>query len=88
MSTQVRQKIIEVKDINLAALLIPYYSGPCQNETNYDKDKISDPRLKRSLTISEFMQDFCTYKRVMCSVFERTNELDTYMSDIVDMANR
>jgi hypothetical protein len=56
ISTPLRRQILEGKDVNLAALLIPYFE--C---ADWD-----DQRLKRSLTIQEFITAFGRYKRVMC----------------------
>ena len=88
ISPQVRQAILEGKDVNLAALLIPYYSGPAAYETTYAKDTKTDPRLNRYLDISEFTEAFCLYRSVMCSVFERYEELDIYLKDILSMARQ
>ena len=88
VSPQVIQKILEGKDINLAALLILYYTGPCVNENTYNKDTKPHPRLSRALTITEFIEAFCIYKGIMCSKFERIVELDIYMRDIIDMSNQ
>jgi hypothetical protein len=43
-----------------------------------------DPRLNRSLSISEFLKAFGKYKRVMTSVYpDRRAELDAYEDDII-----
>ena len=85
-----RKQIIEGKDINLAALLIPYYTG-CHadsSETVKDKDK-PDPRLQNSLTLPQFIQAYGIYKNILCEVHpSRREELDLYERDIVDMASR
>ena len=85
------KNIIAGNDINLAALLIPYYSGTEINESNFSDDKTSkpDPRTNRSLSIGEFIQAFSVHKNVMCSSYpHRRSELDLYERDIVDMASR
>ena len=47
-----------------------------------------DPRLNRSLSISEFLKAFGKYKRVMTSVYpDRRAELDAYEDDIIDIYN-
>jgi hypothetical protein len=47
-----------------------------------------DPRLNRSLSISEFLKAFGKYKRVMTSVYpDRRAELDAYKDDIIDIYN-
>ena len=87
ISPQLRQNIIAGRDVNLAALLIPYFSGPNDNDDK-GKEKL-DQRLSRSLSIGEFIQAFGIYKNIMCSVYpQRRNELDLYERDIVDMATR
>lgn len=85
-----RKQIIEGKDINLAALLIPYYTGrhADSSEVVKNKDKV-DPRLQTSLNLPQFIQAFGIYKNIMCEVFpSRREELDLYERDIVDMASR
>ena len=93
ISPQMRKNIIEGKDVNLCALLIPYYSGPMTNDeridTYYCSNRKPDPRLNKTLSLSEFIQAFGTYKSVMSEAYsERRIELDLYERDIVDMANR
>ena len=80
LSPSLRKSIIEGKDVNLASLLIPYY----ELET---KDK-EDARLKKSLSISEFVTAFGKYKRVMCQAFpNRREELDCYEANIISIYN-
>ena len=91
ISPQLRKNIIAGNDINLASLLIPYYSGTGINESNFSDDKTSkpDPRTNTSLSIGEFIQAFSVYKNIMCSAYpHRRSELDLYERDIVDMASR
>jgi hypothetical protein len=66
ISPQLRKNTIAGNDINLAALLIPYYSGTGINESNFSDDKTSkpDPRANRSLSIGEFIQAFSVYKNI------------------------
>ena len=78
-------------DINLTALLIPYYSGPCVHESNFSEEKYNkcDHRTNKALSIGEFIQAFGIYKNIMSSVYHhRRSELDLYERDIVDMATR
>lgn len=85
-----RKQIIEGKDINLSALLIPYYTGyhADSSETVKGKDK-PDPRLQNTLTLPQFIQAFGIYKNILCEVYpSRREELDLYERDIVDMASR
>jgi hypothetical protein len=47
-----------------------------------------DPRLNRSLSISELLKVFGKYKRVMTSEYpDRRAELDAYEDDIIDIYN-
>ena len=66
IADSVRKQIIEGKDVNLACLLIPFYEIPA----NDDKAKlVQDTRLKRTLSITEFITAFGRYKRTMCSAY-------------------
>lgn len=74
LSTALRSNILEGKDINLAAQLIPYF----------EKADKEDVRLKHALTITEFINAFGRYKRVMCDAYpERREALDRYEEIIV-----
>ena len=91
VSPKLRKDIISGKDIKLAALLLPLYSGSAVvNETKDDnKDQKFDQRLHRDLSIGEFIHAFGIYKSIMCEAFPyRRQELDLYERDIVDMATR
>ena len=93
VSPQLKRNIQAGMDINLASLLIPYYSGAGVMENNLGVDKSqnvkSDPRINRTLTLGEFIQAFGTYKNIMCSAHpHRRSELDLYERDVVDMATR
>ena len=85
-----RKQIIEGKDVNLAALLIPYYTGSHADSAEIIKDNVKpDPRLQNSLSLSQFIQAFGIYKNILCEVHpSRREELDLYERDIVDMASR
>jgi len=84
ISPSSRKQIVEGKDINLAMLLIPNLSGIRESA-----EQRNDPRLNKSLNISEFIQAFAIYKSVMCFVHpQRREELDLYERDIIDMASR
>ena len=91
ISPQMKKQILEGKDVNLAALLIPYYSGPMNNDDKLNSEGCQanrklDPRLNRNLNLNEFMQAFAIYKNVMCEAYpSRRKELDLYERDIVDM---
>ena len=83
-----RKQIVEGKDVNLAALLIPYYTGPHADPAVISKERV-DPRLNQELTLPQFIQAFGIYKNVMCQAYPlRRLELDLYERDIVDMATR
>lgn len=85
-----RKQIVEGKDINLAALLIPYYTGYHADSSELVKEKDKpDPRLQNSLTLPQFIQAFGIYKNILCEVHpSRREELDLYERDIVYMASR
>ena len=94
VAPHIRQNILAGKDINLAALLIPYYMGPSSeihdefNQNSCHNNK-TDNRLNRCLNIGEFIQAFGIYKSIMCGTFpSRRTELDLYERDIVDMASK
>ena len=96
VSPQLRQDILAGKDVNLASLLIPGYKGPGELEQRsllIGQDVIplkplSDPRVNKALTITEFVRAFTVYKNVMCEVFpNREYELSCYLADIVEMAS-
>lgn len=84
ISPSLRKNIVEGKDVNLASLLIPYFEvRPSEKEKEKD-----DYRLKRNLTISEFLTSFGKYKRVMSHAFpNRREELDMYEANIIDIFN-
>lgn len=85
ISPQIRSQITAGKDVNLASLLIPYYTPQDDKEENKKPDK----RLLRSLTIGEFIQAFGIYKNIMGQAYpQRRQELDLYERDIIDMATR
>lgn len=85
ISNSIRKQILEGKDVNLASLLIPYYEI---RESEKEKTEKEDSRLKRNLTIAEFLTAFGKYKRTMCQAFpNRREELDHYEAIIVDLYN-
>lgn len=90
----IKKKIWEGKDVNLASLLIPKFDNEKNtHESGHQTINIKlndqeDVRLHKSLTISEFITAFGKYKRVMCVKFpERRVELDRYEANIVDVSN-
>ena len=87
VSPALRQAIIQGKDVNLAALLIPYFRGSGDNTERLDSREFKAPN--KPLTIGQFIQAFSMYKSVMCAAFpHRRAELDEYECLIVDMASR
>ena len=55
VSPAIRRQVIEGKDVNLAVLLIPYYTGPMSNDERIDtyfcSNRKPDPRLNKCLNI-------------------------------------
>ncbi|MES9880562.1 MAG: hypothetical protein ABW185_06725, partial [Sedimenticola sp.] len=86
-----KKQIQEGKDINLAALLIPYFNcmtDQSNSNANCCKEK-PDPRLNNVLSLSQFIQAFGIYKNIMCMAHpQRRPELDLYERDIIDMSSR
>lgn len=83
VSPDIRADIIAGKDVNLNVLLIPNYTTP-----SHKKVRENDDRLLRHLTLDEFIIAFGRYKRIMCNAYRnRLNELDTYLSHIIETAN-
>ena len=82
VSPEICSKIIVGKDINLNILLLPNYETPSKQ-----KNKDNDDRLKRNLTLDEFITAFGRYIKIMCSAFpNRAEELDAYLAHIVETA--
>lgn len=72
VSPSIRKAIIEGKDVNLAHLLIPTTNAISirGKEMKYGEEKPEkDPRLYRSLSISEFIYAFGIYKNIMCQTY-------------------
>lgn len=87
VSPSLRQQIITGKDVNLAALLIPYFHG--QSDPSCHQSEKPDARLNRTLSLQEFILAFGVYKQVMCNAHpHRRIELDLYERDIVEMGTR
>jgi hypothetical protein len=87
VSSSLRRQITEGKDVNLAALLIPYFDAPTASPCHHDQGRgRDDPRLKKALTIAEYVTAFGRYKRIMCRQFEhRREELDQYEAHILEV---
>ena len=95
ISPAIRKDIIAGKDINLACLLMPGYKPDDSSRHMIMGNQaiplkpLSDSRLNRNLTISEFALAFSIYKNVMCEAFpNRRYELDQYERCIVEMSSR
>lgn len=88
VSPALRQAIVQGKDINLSALLIPFFRGSGDNSEKLDASKETRAPNK-PLTIIQFIRAFSKFKAIMCSAFpSRRPELDAYEDLIVDMADR
>ena len=86
VTPQLRNKITEGKDVNLAMLLIPYYTDSKDSKENSGRP---DPRLSKQLNLGEFITAFGIFKSILCEAHpHRRVELDLYERDIVDMATR
>ena len=97
ISPSLRSDILAGKNINLATLLIPGFKPQDEvterslvmGEDIVPLKPLTDQRLHRPLTITEFVKAFTIFKKVMCEVYpERHDELDSYLHEIVDMATR
>jgi hypothetical protein len=89
VSQSLRRQILDGKDVNLASLLIPYYEVPQQLPFPGMEDikPKEDIRLKRSLSIAEFITAFGKYKRIMCLRYDRQTELDRFETYVVNLHN-
>ncbi|XP_041920582.1 uncharacterized protein LOC121684588 [Alosa sapidissima] len=92
ISPQLRQNIIQGKDVNLASLLLP---SPAVDRQLVDCGDVSvilknsDPRLSKSLSFCDFVIAFGMYRNVLCSAFpDRRLELDTYLAMMADFNQR
>lgn len=90
VSENLRRDILQGKDVNLAMMLIPegsQHRSVQHNGMSIDLRPLTDHRLTRPLTIQEFITAFNMYKNIICDVFPgRRGELDTYLSDIIEMS--
>ncbi|CAH1794061.1 unnamed protein product [Owenia fusiformis] len=97
ISPSVKRAILTGKYINMACLLIPYYEISKAPSLDTEADgKLTlkavnmdnDPKLKRHLTIAEFITAFEKYKRIMLAAYpSRADELSQYMYNILDIHN-
>jgi hypothetical protein len=90
VSPALRRSIVEGRDVNLSALLIPHFRGSGDNSERYPVDAPRDLRApNKPLTIQQFVRAFTLYKDIMCEAFpHRSLELDRYLKTIVAMAER
>lgn len=91
----IKDAILEFKDVNLAVLLLSldylearaYQSGKPEKAEKVYLKLLSDARVARPLSLTEFVKAFSVYKRVMLRAHpHRQEELDTYERDIIHMA--
>ncbi|PJE77645.1 hypothetical protein CI610_03429 [invertebrate metagenome] len=93
ISEKLKKKIWEGDDINLAHLLMPKYETRGTEDRdgstiNININEVEDPRLTKSLTISEFVTAFGKYKRTICKKApHRRIKLDRYEANIIEIAN-
>lgn len=92
VSHQLRSNIVEGKDVNLAALLIP---SPTLERQMVDCGdvavllKTSDSRLQRNLSFPEFVNAFGIFRDILCQTFpDRREELDIYLAMMADFYQR
>lgn len=95
VSPQLRQDIVQGKDVNLASLLIRGYTSEYERSQRYvvtaddaiPLKPMKDNRLSRPLSIQDFIKAFTMYKNVMCEAYPiRRWELDMYLKTIVDFS--
>lgn len=95
INPQLRTKIIQGKNVNLALLLMPYETVDSRQYESVDgcnkvvvlKSNTHDTRLLKSLSLGEFITAFTRYKNIIFEEFpDRRAELDMYERDIVEMA--
>ena len=90
--TAVRSAILDGKDVNLAALLIPNFDlgeySRYADDSQFLRPLSSDPRLNRNLTLAEFITAFNKYRNIMCEAWDRRKELDAYEAIVVGIASR
>lgn len=78
ISNSIRKQNPEGKDVNLASFC----------ESKKEQTEKEDSRLKRNLTIAEFLFPFAKYKGTMCQAFpNRREELDHFEAIIADLYN-
>lgn len=92
VSAKMQSDIIQGKNINLAALLLPLLAIEQQMVDCGDMAvflKTSDPRLQRNLSFGEFVIAFGIYSDILCQTFpDRREELDLYLDMLADFSQR
>lgn len=96
VSSQLRSDIVQGKDVNLASLLIQGYTSESELGQRFlvfgseavPLRPLKDQRLKKPLTIQEFIKAFSIYRNIMCQVYpNRRDELDMYLRTILELSN-
>ncbi|XP_049340789.1 uncharacterized protein LOC125804934 [Astyanax mexicanus] len=92
VSSSLRNRILQGADVDLSSLLLP---SPSSAPRVIDTGDISltlhqpGPRVSKILSAAEFAFAFSIFRDVICSAFpSRRQELDDYLSLILDMAIR
>ncbi|XP_071060142.1 uncharacterized protein [Pseudochaenichthys georgianus] len=89
ISSRLRAKILDGKDINLVSLILP--SPECDKAIATGGSitavfKSADPRLLKDLSIGQFLVAFSIFRDVLCTVYPgRRAELDAYLAMIGDL---
>ncbi|CAF4536869.1 unnamed protein product, partial [Didymodactylos carnosus] len=93
VTPKLRRAILEGKDVPLVHLIMPeehsgsQYKGD-RKELNSFIIKQNDPRLTKSLSLSEFVLAFVKYLNIMCDVHtDRRQELTAYLVFMVKFAS-
>ncbi|KAG9277653.1 endothelial lipase [Astyanax mexicanus] len=88
-----RQRILQGADVDLSSLLRPSAAAAAPRLLDVGGVSLtlgsSESRASKILTVPEFALAFSTFRDVICAVFPaRRQELDDYLSIILDMAVR
>ncbi|XP_010774836.1 uncharacterized protein [Notothenia coriiceps] len=89
ISSRLRAKILDGKDINLVSLILP--SPECDKAIATGGSitavfKSADPRLLKDLSIGQFLVAFSIFRDVLCAVYpERRVDSDAYLAVIGDL---
>jgi hypothetical protein len=94
VAPELKRDVLAGKHINLCKLLVPNYKETAPREMQLGESTISlkplaDARLDKPLPIHEFVVAFTIYMDIVTEAFpSRRAELNTYLADIIKMANR